>query len=197
MRDILLFGRTQQVSLTEGWGLWLEIKECSVGWWLTSLTFCNKKRDNAIMGHLKMACILKNKWNYPAALLDDLHRNLVQNFKKGEKKRTIKVLKKPQNLKGTTEIRNNFFEMFPRHNILGKAKAQEGLETKHHESAFELFTDKMKGHDRNLHVVLHPKEKLCIFYCTYALKLCLLAATCSFSEFFTSSHAYHSDLSLL
>lgn len=58
--------------------------------------------------------------------------------------------------------------MFPRHNILGKAKAQEGLETKHHEFAFELFTEEMKGPDNNLHVVSHPKENLCIFYCTYA-----------------------------
>lgn len=55
--------------------------------------------------------------------------------------------------------------MFPRHNIVGKAKAQEGLETKHHEFAFELFTEKTNGRDHNLHVVLHPKENTC----TYAL----------------------------
>lgn len=77
--------------------------------------------------------------------------------------------KKTHNLKGTTEILNNFFEMFPRHNILGKGKAQESLETKHHEFAFELFTEEMKGRDHNLHVVLHLKKKLCIFYSMYAL----------------------------
>lgn len=66
-------------------------------------------------------------------------------------------------MKGKTEILHNFFEMFPRHNILGKAKAQEGLETKHYDFAFKLFTEEMKGPDNNLHMVLHPKENLYIF----------------------------------
>lgn len=82
---------------------------------------------------------------------------------------------KNQNLKETAEIQNNFFEMFPRHNILRKAKAQEGLETKHHEFAFEHFTEGIKGHDHNLHVELHPKENLHFFFLLHLGTECFYA----------------------
>lgn len=47
---------------------------------------------------------------------------------------------------------------------------------KHHEVAFELTTEEVKGQNHKLHVVLHPNEKLDNFYCGYALAVCLLGS---------------------